>query len=127
MLRYWKWAFRPAVLIAVSVALVGAAAVVVLPLGRGAARPQPLPVGPGEQEVAWLFPATNTTTWERLATAVQQARDRLQERFPGLEWEQDSAEGSSALTTPQLALSWPGRGGGRLVLRWYKLTSQVGP
>jgi hypothetical protein len=127
MLRYLKWAFRPAVLIAVSVGLVGAAALVVLPPWHGAGRPLPLPVGPDEQEIAWLYPATTTTTWERLATAVGQARARLQEAFPGLEWEQDSVGATSALATPQLALSWPGRGQGRLVFRWYKLTSQAGP
>ena len=29
------------------------------------ARPTPLPVGGDEYEIAWLYPATNTTTWER--------------------------------------------------------------
>src|SRR5262245_13238579 len=114
MLRYLKWGFHPVVLILGSILLVLAAGVVVLPWQRGGSLPVPLPVRPGEQEIVWLYPATSTTTWERFATAVQQASDRLQEHFPGLEWEQDESGSSSATRTPQIALSWPA-GNGRLV------------
>src|SRR5262245_28237497 len=114
MLRYLKWGFHPAALIAGSILLVAAAGLVLLPTRRGTPAPTPLPVADGEQEIAWLYPATNTTNWERLATAVQQARDRLSEQFPGLEWEHDRDGSSSAFATPQIALSWP-QGQGRLV------------
>jgi hypothetical protein len=121
MLRYLKWAFHPAALIAVSALLVGAAGLVLLPHGQGGA-PVPLPVRPGEQEIAWLYPATSATNWERFASAVRQATENLEGRlFPGLEWEHDGD--GTARSTPQITLRWPG-GQGKLVFRWYKLTSQ---
>jgi hypothetical protein len=123
MSRYLKWVFRPTVLIAFSILLVAAAMAVVVPFEAGPGRPQPLPLRPGEQEIAWLYPATSTTQWERLATAVEQARDRLEERFPGLRWSHDGPAGP-AHASPSVSLSWPD---GRLVFRWYKLTSQWTP
>lgn len=122
MSRYLKWVFRPTVLIVFSILLVAAAMAVVVPF-EGAARPQPLPLRPGEQEIAWLYPATSTSQWERLAKAVEQARDRLKTRFPGLDWAHDST-GGPAHAAPSVSLKWPG---GRLVFRWYKLTSQWTP
>ena len=129
MLRLVRWGFRPAALIAISVGLLALAALVVFPFDRSEGRPQPLPVAAGEQEIAWLYPATSTNSWERLTTAVQQACERLRSTHPGLEWELDSgSRGESALTTapPTVGLTWPG-GRGRLVFRWYKLTSQWTP
>ncbi|MFO0843402.1 MAG: hypothetical protein U0797_13545 [Gemmataceae bacterium] len=123
MPRYLKWLFRPAVLIAFSVLLVAAAMAVVVPTDRGG-RPQPLPVRPGEQEIAWLYPATSTTQWERLADAVGQACDRLQAEFPGLSWSHETSASGPAHASPSVALRWPA---GRLVFRWYKLTSQWTP
>jgi hypothetical protein len=126
MMRLVRWGFRPAALIAISVGLLALAALVVFPFDRSEGRPQPLPVAVGEQEIAWLYPATNTTSWERLTTAVQQASKRLASTYPGLDWELDSgSRGETSLTTapPTVALTWPG-GRGKLVFRWYKLTSQ---
>src|SRR5262245_48603576 len=80
---------RPPLLIVVSVALVGAAAVVF----RGApalTRPRPLPVADGDMEIVWLYPATNTS-WERFVAAVRRAREQLQPVFPGLELEDQGA------------------------------------
>lgn len=125
MLRHLKWGFHPAALIVGLILLVAAAGVVLLPGQHGAPSPTPLPLADGEQEIVWLYPATSIPTWERLASAVHQAQARLAEQFPGLECEHDPA-GSSSSATPQLTLSWP-RGQGRLVFRWYKLTSQWTP
>ena len=129
MMRLFRWGFRPAALIAISVGLLALAALVVFPHDRSEGRPQPLPLAAGEQEIAWLYPATNTTSWERLTAAIQQACKRLALTHPGLEMELDSGgPGESAITTapPRIALSWPGRRG-KLVFRWYKLTSQWTP
>ena len=57
-----RWGFRPVALIAVSVGLLALAGLVVFPFDRGEGRPLPLPVAAGEQEIAWLFPATSTTS-----------------------------------------------------------------
>ena len=128
MMRFVRWAFRPAALVAVSAGLLALATLVVFPFDRGEGRPQPLPVAAGEQEIVWLYPATSTTSWERLTTAVQQACKSLAETYPGLEMELDSGtEGDASLTAPpRVALRWPGAGG-KLVFRWYKLTSQWTP
>jgi hypothetical protein len=32
----------------------------------------PLPLAQGDQEIAWLYPATNTAAWERFVFAVKQ-------------------------------------------------------
>ncbi len=129
MMRLVRWGFRPTALIAISVGLLALAGLVVFPRDRSEGRPQPLPLAAGEQEIAWLYPATSTTSWERLTTAIQQASKRLALTHPGLEMELDSGGPSeSALSTapPRIALSWPGRRG-KLVFRWYKLTSQWTP
>lgn len=127
MLGLTRWALRPSVLIAVSILFVGAAALIVLP-GRGnLGLPQPQPLRRGEQEIAWLYPATSTAAWERLATALQQASHRLQETYPGLEPEVN-AGGPLSAAVPEVVLRWPhdasNRAGQRLVFRWYKITSQ---
>lgn len=134
---FLKWVFRPGVLIAVSIVLVGAAGVVMLPMGNSAGRPHPLPVRSDEQEIVWLYPATNTTSWDRFAMAVQQASEHLRQRYPGVEVEHDSGRTPAATAVPEVALSWPetprdtrthdippGLRGKRLVFRWYKLTSE---
>lgn len=124
MIRLLQWTLRPAVLIAVSVLLVAAAATLVVPVWTNPGKPQPLPVRGDEQEVAWLYPATSTSNWERLAKAVQQAADRLQERFPGLEMEQNASGSLPATAVPEIVLRFPSAGDRRLVLRWYKITNQ---
>jgi hypothetical protein len=116
-----RWFFRPSVLIVVSVALVGAAAVV-FRTSSARTRPQPLPVAANENEIVWLYPATNTTTWERFVAAVRRGRDRLQKEFPGLEIEDGpSTFPRETAAIPQVALRYPGSGR-RLVYRWYKVT-----
>ncbi len=124
MSRTLNWLFRPTVLIGFSVVLVAAAMLVVMPLEPSGSRPQPAQLRPDEQEIVWLYPATSTTQWERLANAVEQACERLHDRFPGLRRELDPNTSSSTLTAPRITLHWPN---GRLVFRWYKLTSQWTP
>jgi hypothetical protein len=82
-----------------------------------------LAVAEGDHEVVWLYPATNSAAWERFVAAVQQSGERLRGLFAGLGVQ------TSALTfprhttdTPEVAVALPGSAG-RLVFRWYKLTS----
>jgi hypothetical protein len=102
------------VLIVVSVVLVGAAAVVF----RGDApltRPTPLPVQEGDSEIVWLYPATNTTAWERFVAAVEKTGRRLH-----LDVQQRPSAQPTAV--PEVTLAWQKGGRNRLVFRWYKLT-----
>ncbi len=120
MFRLVRWVFRPFVLIAVSVVLVAAAVLVVFRPDSGPLQPQRPPLHPGDVEFAWIYPATSTPQWERFVTAVHRAGTRLQKTFPGVR-AYDVAATASGTGVPQVALEWPG--GGRLVFRWYKLTS----
>ena len=114
-----RWLLRPSLLVLVSAALVlGAALLLPWPWGTDT-QPRPQPVTGGDQEVAWLYPATNASTWERFVTAAQNAAAR-----PDLGLTVDSARAFPQETTavPEVALS-VGGGAGRLLVRWYKLTS----
>ena len=118
-----KRLFRPSFLIALSAALLVGALALVFQGAPALTRPVPLSVPAGDHEIVWLYPATNTAAWERFVAAVRLASDRLRADHPGLAVP-DSAEAFPAQTTavPEVALTLPGSGG-RLIFRWYKLTS----
>ncbi len=81
--------------------------------------PKPLPVAADEAEIVWLQNASNTAGWERLVTALQQAA----EHWPDLIVDpDDDAFPSEATACPQVAVRRQGKPG-RLVFRWYKITS----
>jgi hypothetical protein len=86
-------------------------------------RPEPLDVTAKDQEIAWLYPANNLPTWERFVAAMQQVGDRLQAEHPDLEIQDAAAFPEQTTATPEIALKWKSSGR-RLVIRWYKLTSQ---
>jgi len=115
--------FRPSVVVALlAIAVVGAAAVV-FQAAPSTNRPTPLPVAEGDREIAWLYPATNATNWERFVTAVRRSGDRLRNDYPGLTVSDGPAVYPRQSTaTPEIAISWPGEKR-RLVFRWYKHTS----
>jgi hypothetical protein len=119
-----RWLLRPSTLVALSVLLAaGAVALVSLPRStENRAIPQPLPEG--DQEVVWLFAATNATPWERFVAAVGTAVRRLQTDHPDVALRFDAAGAFPAQTTavPELTISVRGSRG-RLRFRWYKLTS----
>jgi hypothetical protein len=123
--RFLRWAFRPAVLIAVSVVLVGVAAIVVFQPEQGQSKPQPAAVAPDEREIAFLYPATNNTFWERFVAAVHRSREPLGRLSPGLEVLRDTSPDREQ-AVPEVVLRWPGSPG-KLVFRWYKLTSDWSP
>lgn len=119
-----RWLFRPTVLIAVSALLVAAAALVVFRPVSGAVRPQRLPLRPEDREVAFVYPATSGTSWDRFVAAVRRAAGHLQDEHPGL-GVQESAGGPGG--TAEVVLQWPAPSRRRLVFRWYKLTSDWTP
>jgi hypothetical protein len=114
---------RPTTLILLSAALaLGVAALALWP-GRdraSAERAVPRPVPPGDQEVVWLYAATQTESWERLVTGI---RRLASDAAVGLEVVDDSnVFPTQSTTVPELAVTL-GRSRHRLWFRWYKLTS----
>lgn len=115
--------FRPTLLVALLAAAVVGAAAVVFQANPPPIRPTPLPVASGDEEIAWLYPATSAANWERFVTAIRRAGDRLRNDQPGLTvFDGPAAFPQQTTATPEVALSWPSQGR-RLVFRWYKLTS----
>ncbi len=114
-----RWLFRPSILVVLSAALVLGAAGLLLWPGGADNRPRPQAVEAGDREIAWLYSATNASTWERFVTAVQHTAAR-----PDLGLAVDSSRAFPPQTTavPEVVLSVPG-GAGHLRFRWYKLTS----
>src|SRR5262245_3527434 len=78
------------------------------------AQPAPLDVKANDFEIAWLNPATSGTSWQRFVQAVRQ--------IEGLEAGGDTAPEPTTVT-PEVFVRLP-HGRGRLVFRWYKLTSE---
>jgi hypothetical protein len=116
-----KWFMRPGNLVLISVALaIGALALWLWPAQRDITRPVPA----GDQEIAWLNPATGGVPWERFVAAVY----RLQADRPDLAVAiAPDANPFPPRTTdvPELAISVRGRPS-RLWFRWYKLTGDLG-
>jgi hypothetical protein len=79
-----------------------------------------------DQEIAWLAPATSSSHWERLLSAVKMVAAELRRDSPSYLIEEDDRQAFPEQTTtiPEIALSFPGKKG-RLWLRWYKLTSDL--
>lgn len=73
----------------------------------------------GDQEIAWINGATGGATWERFVAGVR----RLQQRWPQLQVDTSNAFPEQTTAVPQVRL---GVGtGGKLWIRWYKLTSDL--
>jgi len=73
----------------------------------------PVRVAAGDQEIAWLHPATNATTWERFVAGLQQ--------IPDVQLDESAAFPEDSITPPAVAIIRPGYPG-KLWIRWYKLT-----
>lgn len=100
--------------------LVAAAAFVFYP---GPAVPRPVAVRAGEQEIAWLYPATAPTSWNRFVMALDRAEDVLAAVVPGLRVRIDARTFPEETTSiPEAAIEWPD--GRRLVFRWYRTTTE---
>ena len=82
----------------------------------------PLPVAGDEQEIVWLYPATNTAAWERFVYAVKDLGKSQDAEEDALSYViSDQAFPPQSAVTPELVLSSPDVRG-KLVIRWYKLT-----
>src|SRR5262249_23957646 len=82
----------------------------------------PLPVASDEQEVVWLYPATNTAAWERFVYAVKDLDKSQDAEEDALSYViSDQAFPPQSAVTPELVLSSP-EVRGKLIIRWYKLT-----
>ncbi len=81
----------------------------------------PKPVPKGDQEIAWLHPATNAPVWERFITGlrVKAAENPLW----GLEIDETQAYPDQTADVPMIAMRRKNVAG-TLWLRWYKITSQ---
>lgn len=77
-----------------------------------------------DREIAWLYPATNTTSWQRFVTAIHNARDQLRESQSRLVLHVDDSRAFPDRTTdiPEIVV-WAEGTKGKLRFRWYKLTS----
>jgi hypothetical protein len=119
-----KWLTRPSILLAALAAVVIGAAVAIFWPQTGQLRPTPLPVAEGDHEIVWLYTATNAASWERFVAAVRRSAGRLQQDQPGLQPDINDANAFPRQTTavPEVSLALPGKAG-RLVFRWYKITS----
>lgn len=114
-----RWLLRPSILVVLSAALVlGASALVLWPWG-GDNQPRPQAVAAGDREIAWLYSATNASAWERFVTAVQNTAARTD---LGLGIDSSRAFPPQTTAVPEVAL-WVRGASGRLLFRWYKLTS----
>lgn len=67
----------------------------------------------GDQEVAWLHPATNISTWERFVAGLKE--------LPDVTIDESAAFPDDSMKLPVVGLSKPGCQG-TLWIRWYKLT-----
>jgi hypothetical protein len=114
--------FRPSLLVALLAIVVVGAAAVVFQAAPPANRPTPLPVAAGDREIAWLYPATAATNWERFVAAVRRAAVRLRDQHPDLTLIDRSAFPPHTTATPEVVLAWSSDRQ-RLIFRWYKLTS----
>jgi len=118
--------FRPSILAIVSIALAISAIVLVLWPRAPENRAVPLPVDEGDQKIVWLYAATNAVPWERFVEATGSAVQRLAKNRPDLPLEINASNAFPRETTgvSELALSVKGKKG-RLLFRWYKLTSDL--
>src|SRR5581483_2057439 len=114
-----NWLFRPSILAIVSAGLALSAMALVLWPRTSDNRALPLPLAEGDQEIVWLYAATNAAPWERFVTAVDKAVQRLHAEHGELALEMDARNAFPRQTTgiSELALSVKGKKG-RLWFRW---------
>jgi len=86
------------------------------------------PVSAGQQEIAWLMPATSGTNWERLVAAAIHLREqwpKIYPHSPRLLASFDNAFPKLTAEVPELAIYLEGREHEKLWIRWYKLSSNL--
>jgi hypothetical protein len=83
------------------------------------------PLATGDQEIAWLAPATGSETWERLVKALRllAAECRTVHGTDDLRLDTERAFLPLTADVPEVGLSFPGAA--TLWVRWYKLSSST--
>ena len=114
-----KRLLRPSMLLLLLALAAGGAAFWVYEKTTMPVRPVPLPVGAGDREVAWLYSATGLVNWQRFVQALEEHGNRA-----GLTVETGGAYPELTTAVPEAALVLPGNRG-RLLFRWYKVTSEL--
>lgn len=112
-----NWLLRPSLLLFISLALAVSAGVLMYWTPAGESRPEPKPVSAGDQEIVFLYQATATSTWQRFVAGAQQL-----EGWRGFHLDTANAFPLETTTVPEVVVS-SDTVKGRLLFRWYKLTS----
>jgi hypothetical protein len=83
------------------------------------------PLAAGDQEIAWLAPATGGESWERLVKALRLLADECRNVHGTDDLRLDADRAFLPLTAdvPEVGLSFPGAG--TLWVRWYKLSGST--
>lgn len=117
-----KRLFRPTLLLWLAGLLTILGVILLWRFSAGNRLPQPIDLQPGEQEIAWLAPATGVLDWERFVAGVRQTGQKLQQEMPELEVDLQHAYPQRSIDIPEASLVWktPPH---RLTFRWYKVTS----
>jgi hypothetical protein len=93
--------------------------------GAGGAEVRPVP--PGDQEIAWISPATSGDAWERLIAAVKLLeKETIYDAAPARRLRADVSKAFLPLTAdvPEVALSFADAPQRKLWIRWYKLSGE---
>lgn len=115
--RWWWSALVPLTLAAI-VFLIVRAQVIMSPLGPGRVKA----VEAGDQEIAWITPATSGENWERLVKAVRLLAEQWPQTHGGPPLQLNTSRAFLPMTAdvPEIGLSF--EGSGTLWIRWYKLS-----
>src|SRR2546427_6278667 len=118
-----KWLLRPSILVLVLFALAASAAALALWPRTPVNRALPLSLPAGDQEIVWLYPATNAVPWERFVSAFELAQE-ADSSAAAFTVDKHNAFPDRTTAVPEVALSFRGSKG-KLWFRWYKITSDL--
>lgn len=85
------------------------------------------PLDGGDQEIAFIEPATSIDEWGRLVTALQlseQIWPKINADLPALKVSLDDAFPALTADVPEVVFSFAGNNSQKLRLRWYKITGE---
>ncbi|MFM7150308.1 MAG: hypothetical protein ACKO23_10740, partial [Gemmataceae bacterium] len=130
MARELNWFFRPMVWFLCSMIFVGAAILIVFQGDRTEDLPQAEALKDEEEEIAWVYPATNAQTWERFVESIFQAVEHCRQKYPSMKVDAENRIHPASQKVPQVSISFIHPDlltESKLIFRWYKLTSEWTP
>src|SRR5262249_35790045 len=80
----------------------------------------------GDQEIAWIQGASNSTDWGQFLAQIDAVDKDSQKHGPVLHVDKTNAFPSETAAVPEVALWYEGESH-KVWIRWYKLSSQMGP